>query len=64
VDGAREDATPAKPVTRDSSLARSAFERLGDRLRGLPLRPVRIGRPARRPDDPEPGMGVVVRIPF
>ena len=33
-------------------------------LARVPLRPIRIGETPRRPDDPEPGMGVVLRLPF
>ena len=33
-------------------------------LARVPLRPVRIGETPRRPDDPEPGVGVVLRLPF
>ena len=33
-------------------------------LGGLPLRPVQIGPAPRLPDDPEPGMGVVLHLPF
>lgn len=40
------------------------FDRLRERLRDVPLRPVRIGTTPRIPSDPEPGVGVVVRIPF
>lgn len=39
-------------------------ERLREKLRRVPLRPVRIGATPRLPDDPEPGMGIVVRVPF
>ena len=33
-------------------------------LASVPLRPIRIGETPRRPDDPEPGMGVVLKLPF
>ncbi len=40
------------------------LERLRRRLQAIPLRPVSIGTPPRRPTDPERGLGVVIRIPF
>ena len=33
-------------------------------LGGLPLRPVQIGPAPRLPDDPEPGLGVVLHLAF
>ena len=33
-------------------------------LASVPLRPIRIGETPRRPDDPEPGMGVILKLPF
>jgi hypothetical protein len=33
-------------------------------IKRVPLRPVRIGEAPRRPNDPEPGLGVVLKIPF
>ena len=33
-------------------------------LASVPLRPVQIGEEPRRPDDPEPGMGLVLQLPF
>ena len=33
-------------------------------LASVPLRPIRIGETPRRPDDPEPAMGVVLKLPF
>ncbi len=44
--------------------ATSPAQGLFDRAKRIPLRPVRIGEKPRTPDDPEPGMGVVVRISF
>ena len=38
--------------------------RVLDRLKRLPIRPVKIGDTPRRPDDPEPGAGVVLKIRF
>ena len=33
-------------------------------LKRVPLRPVRIGESPRRPDDPEPTLGVVLKLRF
>jgi hypothetical protein len=44
--------------------ARSRYRRLLDGLRSIPLRPVTIGEAPRRPNDPEPGVGVVLRLTF
>jgi hypothetical protein len=43
---------------------RSRYRRLLDGLRSIPLRPVTIGETPRRPNDPEPGVGVVLRLTF
>jgi len=40
------------------------IDRLTGALGRIPLRPVKIGKEPRRPDDPEVGIGLVVRIPF
>jgi hypothetical protein len=42
----------------------SRYRRLLDGLRSIPLRPVTIGEAPRRPNDPEPGVGVVLRLTF
>jgi hypothetical protein len=40
------------------------MERISQRLRKLPLRPVMIGEEPRTPDDPEPGAGLTIFIRF
>jgi hypothetical protein len=40
------------------------IDRLTSALERIPLRPVKIGREPRRPDDPEVGVGLVLRIAF
>ena len=56
---------PAIEYRRDEAARRPTLsERLREKLRRVPLRPVRIGATPRLPDDPEPGMGIVVRVPF
>ncbi len=35
-----------------------------EQLKRIPLRPVKIGDTPRKPDDPEPGAGVVFKIRF
>jgi len=58
-------AMPAIEYRRDEAARRPTLsERLREKLRRVPLRPVRIGATPRLPDDPEPGMGIVVRVPF
>jgi hypothetical protein len=41
---------------------RSDLALFWSRLLSLPLRPVSIGEKPHRPDDPEPGVGVVLRL--
>jgi hypothetical protein len=53
VDGAGDEDRPPRLIDRLTGV----FER-------IPLRPVKIGQEPRRPDDPEVGIGLVVRIPF
>jgi hypothetical protein len=57
-------ATETRRTADRANDASNLFDRWGERLRGVPLRPVRIGTTPRIPSDPEPGVGVVVRIPF
>lgn len=56
----------AAAPTRDEASAEKPTlnQRLRRVLGRIPLRPVRIGTTPRLPDDPEPGMGLVVRVPF
>jgi hypothetical protein len=42
----------------------SAIRRLHQRLVDLPLRPVQIGSTPHLPSDPEPGVGLVVKLRF
>lgn len=50
--------------SRDDSRPPSFNERLRETFGRIPLRPVRIGTTPRMPDDPEPGMGLVLRLSF
>ena len=60
--------TTLTDVSRDRDATRPRTPTLSDKLREklghIPLRPVRIGTTPRLPDDPEPGMGLVLRIEF
>lgn len=56
-------ASSSDPVD-DEALPPRWIDRLTGALEGIPLRPVKIGREPRRPDDPEVGIGLVLRIPF
>ncbi|MDG2050896.1 MAG: hypothetical protein P8M78_12105 [Myxococcota bacterium] len=51
------------PTTQESETPR-LNQWLSKTLASVPLRPVQIGEEPRRPDDPEPGMGVVLQLPF
>ncbi|MCH2187729.1 hypothetical protein MK280_17885 [Myxococcota bacterium] len=51
-------------TTPEASQASTLNQWLKKTLASVPLRPIRIGETPRRPDDPEPGMGLVLRLPF
>lgn len=63
VDGGRIPGLSMHDVD-DRQGERGRIGRALDRLRRVPLRPVRIGDTPRKPDDPEPGAGVVFKIRF
>lgn len=63
-DGAGVTVSRSSEGDRTEAKRPNLSERLRERLAHIPLRPVRIGSTPRLPDDPEPGMGLVVRIPF
>ncbi len=48
----------------DAERSKTVMQRISERLRRLPLRPVMIGEAPRTPDDPEPGAGVTIFIRF
>jgi hypothetical protein len=50
-----------QPLAIDS---RSDFVVFLSRLLSLPLRPVSIGEKPHRPNDPDPGVGVVLKLPW
>jgi len=48
----------------DEHEAEGWLDQLYEQLRAIPLRPVAIGESPRRPDDPQQGAGVVLKIPW
>ena len=58
-------ATPEETAPRDLAAPDPfRFASLGERLQALPLQPVVIGERPRLPYDPDPGLGLVFRIPL
>jgi len=58
------EAVLGKAAAARETASPTLMERIGERLRRIPLRPVMIGETPRTPDDPEPGAGVTVFIRF
>lgn len=51
-------------VVPETTTAPTVLERWRQELLQIPIRPVRIGRTPRLPDDPTTGIGFVFRLPF